>query len=328
MKIPLLIIAGPTGIGKTNLAIDVAERLTGEIVGADSMQIYRYMDIGTAKPSPEERDRIPHHLLDIRDPDEEFSVADYVTEATAAIRDIHERGKLPLLVGGTGLYIEKLLYGIFEGPGRDEDFRQEMHALAERSGVFAVHGKLQQCDPESAKRLHPNDLIRVIRALEVFHVSGLPISIQQKEATKPVAQYGALFFVLNAERESVYQRINTRVDLMIAEGFVEEVRNLYTRGYDRELRPMNSLGYKEIGNFLAGEYDLPTAIELMKRNTRRYAKRQLVWFRKYDDVRWIKRVVEGTEEAQRSNTEEILRAWSGYNSGSGSSDSESSGSSS
>ena len=316
-KNPLLIIAGPTGIGKTRVAIEVADSLNGEIVGADSMQIYRYMDIGTAKPDPEERARVPHHLLDIRDPDEEFSVADYVDEASAAIRDIYERGKLPLLVGGTGLYIEKLLYGIFEGPGRDEAFRQEMHTLAERSGVQAVHEKLQHCDPESAKRLHPNDLVRVIRALEVFHVSGLPISIQQKEATEPVAQYNAAFFVLSAERETVYRRINTRVELMIAEGFVEEVRDLYKRGYNRDLRPMQSLGYKEIGSFLAGECDLPTAVELIKRNTRRYAKRQLVWFRKYDDVSWITRELEkGAKRNLPPCSEAIRQMWVHYSSGS------------
>ena len=316
-KIPLLIIAGPTGIGKTRVAIEVAESLNGEIVGADSMQIYRYMDIGTAKPSPEERERIPHHLLDIRNPDEDFSVAEYVAEATAVIQDIHTRGKLPLLVGGTGLYIEKLLYGIFEGPGRDESFRQEMRALAERSGVSAVHEKLQLCDPVSAVRLHPNDLLRVIRALEVFHVSGLPMSTQQKEATKPVAHYNAMFFVLNAEREFVYQRINTRVELMIAEGFVDEVQDLYRRGYDRELRPMKSLGYKEIGAFLAGESDLPAAVEVMKRNTRRYAKRQLVWFRKYADVRWVTcDLQECAEKTIVSRSEAIRQAWIDYVSGS------------
>ncbi|MCP4404631.1 MAG: tRNA (adenosine(37)-N6)-dimethylallyltransferase MiaA [bacterium] len=306
-KIPLVIIAGPTGIGKTRIAIEVAEQLNGEIVSADSMQIYRYMDIGTAKPNPDERARIPHHLLNIRNPDEEFSVANYVTEATAIIRDIHERDKLPLLVGGTGLYIEKLLFGIFEGPGRDEAFRQEMYALAERSGASAVYEKLQHCDPEIAKRLHPNDLLRAIRALEVYHVSGLPMSTQQKEATKPTAHYDAAFFVLNAERELVYRRINRRVDLMIAGGFVEEVQDLYKRGYARELRPMNSLGYKEIGSFLAGECDLPEAVEFMKRNTRRYAKRQLVWFRKYEDARWISRDFEEDAENDIDACSEAIR---------------------
>ncbi|PID58544.1 tRNA (adenosine(37)-N6)-dimethylallyltransferase MiaA [candidate division KSB3 bacterium] len=328
--IPLLIIAGPTAIGKTRVAIEVAESLNGEIVGADSMQIYRYMDIGTAKPSPAERSRIPHHLLDVRDPDQEFSVAEYVTEATAAIRSIYARGRLPVLVGGSGLYIEKLLYGIFKGPGRDENFRQEMQALAARSGPQAIYERLQHCDPDTAKRVHPNDLVRTIRALEVFQLSGLPISVHQREATTPISRYEAMFCVLYAEREAVYHRINTRVELMAAGGLVDEVRSLYARGYDRKLRSMQSLGYKEIGNFLAGECDLPSALELMKRNTRRYAKRQLLWFRKYEHARWIeRRPVEDVEKDRSSPSRSILTAWASYTSGSSACvDSESSGRSS
>ncbi len=308
MGIPLIIIAGPTGVGKTRIAIDIAERLNGEIVGADSMQIYRYMDIGTAKPTPEEQSRVPHHLLDIRDPDGEYSAADYVRDATTIIQSIYERGKLPLLVGGTGMYIEKVLYGIFEVPGRDEAFRQQMQALADREGREAVHQTLQQIDPKTAKRLHPNDLVRVIRALEVFHLTGQSISDHQQQATIPVAQYETSFLVLNADREELYRRINTRVDQMMKEGFVDEVRTLHERGYHHGLRPLQSLGYKEIGAFLAGTHDLEETIRLIKRNTRHYAKRQLTWFRKYDNVRWIQREI---PPALDDTLEQCLEAISG-----------------
>lgn len=290
MKLPLLIIAGPTGIGKTGLAIELAERLNGEIVSADSMQIYRFMNIGTAKPTPEERARAPHHLLDIRNPDEAYSVAGYVNDAATAIRAIHERGKFPLLVGGTGMYIEKLLYGIFEGPARDEALRAELLNYAENMGNAALHERLRQADPAAAQRLHPNDRLRMIRALEVFHLTGSPISARQAETLTPKrARYDACFVVLTAERERLYARIDTRVDVMMAEGLVEEVQELYRRGYHRGLHSLKSLGYKEIGEFLAGEHDLPTAAALIKRNTRHYAKRQLTWFRKYADAHWIAR---------------------------------------
>lgn len=288
MKLPLIIIAGPTGIGKTRVAIEAAERLRGEIVSADSMQIYRFMDIGTAKPTPEERARAPHHLLDIRDPDEAYSVADYVHDADAAIRSIHERGGVPLLVGGTGMYLEKLLYGIFEGPGKDEAFRAEWLNFAEERGNAALHERLRQVDPAAAHRLHPNDRLRMIRALEVFHLTGAPISARQVETLTPEhARYDACFIVLNAERDALYARIDARVDAMIAAGFVAEVAELRRRGYHRELHPMQSLGYKEIGEFLAGERDLASAVTLIKRNTRHYAKRQLTWFRKYADAQWL-----------------------------------------
>ena len=288
MKLPLIIIAGPTGIGKTRVAIEAAERLRSEIVSADSMQIYRFMDIGTAKPTQGERARAPHHLLDIRDPDEAYSVADYVHDADAAIRAIHERGGVPLLVGGTGMYLEKLLYGIFEGPGKDEAFRAEWLNFAEERGNAALHERLRQVDPAAAQRLHPNDRLRMIRALEVFHLTGAPISAQQVETLTPEhARYDACFIVLTAERDALYARIDARVDAMIAAGFVAEVAELRRRGYHRELHPMQSLGYKEIGEFLAGERDLASAVTLIKRNTRHYAKRQLTWFRKYADAQWL-----------------------------------------
>ncbi len=296
MKQPLIIIAGPTGVGKTGIAIELAERINGEIVGADSMQIYRGMDIGTAKPTREEQARVPHHLIDIRLPNEDFSVADYVEAAAAAISDIAARGNMPILVGGTGMYIEKLLYGLFEGPGRDEAFRRDINAVADAHGNLALHERLRQVDPPTAERLHPNDRVRIIRALEVFHLTGAPISTFQQEAMTPERQqYQTCFLVIAAERDELYSRINARVEGMVAGGLVEEVQALYRQGFDRELAPMKSLGYKEIGEFLVGAYDLPSVIELIQRNTRHYAKRQLTWFRKYADAHWIQRKA-ATEE--------------------------------
>lgn len=285
--VPLLVIAGPTGVGKTSIAIEIAERLDGEIVGADSRQVYRYMNIGTAKPTPEERARIPHHLIDFRDPDEEYSAAEYARDASTVIADIYARGKFPLLVGGTGLYIQAVIYGIFEGPGRDEEFRAKMRELAEQHGTAYVHQKLAQVDPTTAQRLHPNDLVRIIRALEVYHLTGRSISEHQACHTQPLAQYYPYFLILNAQRSLLYARINARVDQMIAQGLIEEVEELHRRGYHQDLFPMNSVGYKEIFAFLAGDCDRETAIERIKRNTRHYAKRQLTWFRKYRNACWI-----------------------------------------
>jgi tRNA dimethylallyltransferase len=285
--IPLLVIAGPTGVGKTQVAIALAEQIGGEIVGADSRQIYRYMDIGTAKPTSAERARIPHHLIDIRNPDEDYSAADYAKDASAVIGDIHARGKIPLLVGGTGLYIHAVLYGIFEGPGRDEAFRNDMYTLAKQHGAEYVHQRLSQIDPETARRLHPHDLVRIVRALEVHHLTGKPISEQQASATAPIAQYHSCFIVLTAQRDILYARINARVEQMIQQGFIEEVQGLLRRGYHTTLNAMNSVGYKEMVGYLAGKHDLPSTITLMQRNTRRYAKRQLTWFRQYQESVWI-----------------------------------------
>ncbi len=309
--IPLVIIAGPTGVGKTKVAISIAERIGGEIVGADSRQIYRYMDIGTAKPTPEERARIPHHLIDIREPNEVYSAAEYTQDASVAIRDIHMRGKIPLLVGGTGLYIHVVLYGIFEGPGRDEAFRAQMHTLVEEHGAAFLHQKLSHVDPATAQRLHPNDLLRVIRALEIHYFTGRPISDYQSSATIPIVQYHSCFLVLTAERQALYARINARVDQMIDQGLVEEVRGLLKWGYHGDMNPMNSVGYKEIVEFLSGKHDLPSAIALIKRNSRRYAKRQLTWFRKYQDNFWICAEYSETIEEIVERCLRVISQWKG-----------------
>jgi tRNA dimethylallyltransferase len=287
MVIPLVVIAGPTGVGKTKVAIEIAERIGGEIVGADSRQIYRYMDIGTAKPTLEERVRVPHHLIDIRNPNEEYSAAEYAKDASAAIHEIHIRGKIPLLVGGTGLYIQAVLSGMFEGPGRDEVFRAQMRSFVNAYGSTCLHKELCRVDPKTAQRVHSNDLMRIIRALEVHHLTGKPISEYQASATEPLALYHSCFLVLSIERRALYARINARVDQMISQGLIEEVQGLIKRGYHADLNSMNSVGYKEIMEFLFGIRDLPSAVELIKRNTRRYAKRQLTWFRKYQSSFWI-----------------------------------------
>ncbi len=308
MAIPLIIIAGPTGVGKTQVAIEIAEKINGEIVGADSMQIYRFMDIGTAKSTFEERVRVPHHLIDIRNPDEDYSATDYARDATEIIRDIHHRGKKPLLVGGAGLYIRAVLNGIFEGPAKDETFRANMRALAEEQGNDAVYQKLRQVDPQTAQRLHPNDQVRVIRALEVFHLTGTPISSHQETATIPLDHYDACFLVLNTSREQLYSRINARVEQMIAAGLIDEVQDLLNRGYHAGLNSMKSLGYKEIVDYLAGSYDLQAAAALMKRNTRHYARRQLTWFRKCRVQAWIScNLPPSAEETVRTGLQAISK---------------------
>jgi tRNA dimethylallyltransferase len=286
--LPLLIIAGPTGVGKTRVAIELAERLNGEIVGADSRQIYRYLDIGTAKPSPEERARVPHHLIDICNPEQNYSAADYARDAAAMIEAIAARGKIPLLVGGTGLYIHSVLYGIFEGPGRDDDFRAHMQSIAETQGEDALFQELVRRDPLTAHRLHPHDRVRVIRALEVHHLTGRSISEFQTTATAPCAHYHVCFLVLTAPRPLLYARIEARVDHMLAQGLIEEVRGLLQRGYHQGMNALNSVGYAEILDFLAGRLAHDAAISLIKRNTRRYAKRQLTWFRKYPQAIWVR----------------------------------------
>lgn len=287
LVIPVVIIAGPTAVGKTTIAIELAERMGGEIVGADSRQIYRFMNIGTAKPTPEELSRVPHHLIDIRNPDEVYSAADFARDASAIMQEITGRGHVPFLVGGTGLYIHTLLYGIFEGPGKDEEFRNQMRTLTEQHGTVFLHQELQRLDPVSAQRLHPNDHLRIIRALEVLHLTGRPISEHQTFYTKPLNQFQSCFLVLNAPRPILYERIENRVENMVTNGLFQEVESLIQRGYHAELPAMTSVGYKEVLDYFHGISDRDTTVALIKRNTRRYAKRQLTWFKKYQDAHWI-----------------------------------------
>lgn len=282
----LIVIAGPTAVGKSAVALDLAKKIGGEIVSADSVQVYRGLDIGSAKPSWEERAQVPHHLLDIVDPEENYTVADFQRDATRAINEIHARGKLPLLVGGTGLYIRAVVRGFaFTEYGINQELRRKLQKIAAAEGPEVLHAELAKVDPKTAQRLHPHDLRRVIRALEVFLQSKTPIS-QQEENTPPQPVYDAVLFCLTRPRPVLYRRIEERVDAMISAGLVEEVKNLLAQGVSPHAKAMQSLGYKQIVAYLQHKTSLEEAISLIKRDTRRYAKRQLTWFRK-EKMIWL-----------------------------------------
>ncbi|WP_408956061.1 tRNA (adenosine(37)-N6)-dimethylallyltransferase MiaA [Natroniella sp. ANB-PHB2] len=288
MKEPLVALVGPTAVGKTKLSLALAQQLEGEIISADSMQIYRGMDIGTAKATPKEQKKVPHHLIDIVEPDQEFSVADFQERVDQLIPEIYQRGKLPMLVGGTGLYVKAVIEGfLFPEMETDWELRERLEEAAEKEGTEYVHDKLAKIDSTLAEKLHPNDLRRVIRGIEVYQQTGKTITYFKKEAKKRPPRYQAVKIGLRRERESLYQRINKRVDLMIEEGLVKEVRELYQKGYDRELISMQGLGYKELMGHFEGEYDLEEAIRLIKRDTRHFAKRQFTWFKRDDSIHWF-----------------------------------------
>jgi len=274
-------------VGKTEVAIEVAERLDGEIISADSRQVYRYLDIGTAKPTPQQRERIPQHLIDIVDPKEQFTAVDYGNLARKTIQEVFKREKTPIVCGGTGLYLRALTEGFFDGPPADAEIRVQMEKTADEEGVGALHRQLLQVDPEAAERIHPHDKKRIIRALEVFQICGKPLSLLQQEGEYPPKEYQFTKVGLIQRREELYKKIEKRVDNMIREGLLEEVKSLVERGYDRELVPLKTVGYKEMFEHLEEKYTLKRAIELVKRNTRRYAKRQLTWFRKDKEIHWF-----------------------------------------
>lgn len=287
-KIPLIVVAGPTASGKTSLAIDIAKELDGEIVCADSMQIYKYMDIGTAKATKEEQAQCPHHLMDIVEPDCEFSVADYTELAHKTISDIVSRGKTPIMCGGTGLYIDSVVndveFGEFEN---DYNLRRELEELAKKEGPQRLIDMLSEFDPLSAKKLHPNNLKRIIRAIEFYKVSGIPISEHQRMTKLKESRYSAVEFIIDRERCELYDRINRRVDIMMDEGLTDEVKMLIGRGYSPELNSMQGIGYKELIAYFDGKSTLDEAVDAIKQNSRRYAKRQLTWFRRNENIHWL-----------------------------------------
>ena len=277
---------GPTGVGKTALGIELAERFSGEIVNFDSVQVYRYLDLGTAKPTPEERARVPHHLIDILEPDEPFNAAAFVERADRVITEITARGHLPILVGGTGLYLRALLHGLFpvEVP---EEIRLRLRDRLIREGLASLYEELRQRDPEAARRIHPHDRVRVLRALEVCLATGRTFSELARAHAFRERRYQALKIGLNIPREELYRRLDERVDRMLAQGLLEEVKSLLERGFSPDLKPLQAIGYRHMIAYLTGQLSFPEAVRLMKRDTRRYAKRQLTWFRADPEVKWF-----------------------------------------
>ncbi len=285
-KQKIVIIVGPTGVGKSAAAVELARCCRGEVINADAMQVYRHMDIGTAKPSPEERRGIEHHLMDVVDPDEPFNAALFARLAAEKIREISARGRRVILAGGTGLYIKALTKGLFKGPGADPAFRAKLRARMDRFGVESLYRELHEKDAEAAARIHPNDSIRIIRALEVLEKTGRSITAQHDVHGFREQPYATLKIGLTLDRKSLYDRINARCGDMIVRGLVDEARKLLKMGYRGNLKPMQALGYKQILKYLNGEYDLPAALEEIMRETRRYAKRQLTWFGADPEIEW------------------------------------------
>ena len=303
MKKPLVILTGPTAVGKTKASIGLAKAIGGEIISADSMQVYKQMDIGSAKIKPSEMDGIPHYLVDILEPDEEFHVVLFQQMAKQAIQKIYEKGKIPILVGGTGFYIQAVLYDIdFSENEKDTSYREELEKLAQTKGAEYLHDRLREVDEKSAQDIHANNVKRVIRALEYFHQTGEKISEHNEEQRKKVSPYNFSYFVLNDERAHLSERINLRVDQMINEGLVREVQSLKEKGYTRDMVSMQGLGYKEMLDYLDNKCSLEEAVEIIKRDTRHFAKRQITWFKRESDVTWI------DKKEYDYNEERILKA--------------------
>lgn len=282
----IVAICGPTAVGKTAYSIEIAKKFDGEIVSCDSMQLYKYMDIGSAKPSLDELNQVKHHLIGIVDPSEMFSVAKYKELASSSIDDILSRGKLPIIAGGTGLYLDALLFDLdFAAEPSDDNLRDELYKIAEENGNLELHAILNECDPDSAKRIHPNNVRRVVRAIESAK-SGNKL----KDFAKDLSlndKYEFILIGLRRDREELYDRINRRVDVLVKEGLFEEVKMLREMGLSESDISMKGIGYKEVLAYFDGEYDLETAIDTIKKNTRHFAKRQITWLKRYDDMKWF-----------------------------------------
>jgi tRNA dimethylallyltransferase len=282
----VLAIVGPTASGKTALSILLAEKLRGEIISADSRQIYKFLNIGTAKPTPEDFHRVPHHFIDILDPDQEYNAAEYGQQARSKIEELLKRGIQPIIVGGSGLYVRAIIDGLFKGPGKDSEIREQLEKDAQRFGTEMLFEKLKQIDPVSAAKMDASKVRRVVRALEVYYTTGKPISdLHSVQETK--VPFEVLQYALEWERKTLYDRINRRIDEMMEKGLVEEVRELKTRGYLPGMNALNTVGYKETFDFIDGKLTKEEMVRLIKQNSRRFAKRQLTWFRADKRVRWI-----------------------------------------
>lgn len=295
---PLIILAGPTAVGKTSLSIRLAKETGGEIISADSMQVYRHMDIGSAKITKEEMDGVPHYLVDVLEPEEEFNVVRFQQMAKEAAEKIWEKGKIPLVVGGTGFYIQALLYDIdFTENDGDESYRRQLEQKAsDEEGASELYEMLKTVDPKAAQEIHPRNIKRIIRALEFYHQTGRKISEHNEIQRQKESPYNYAYFVLTDERSRLYERIDQRVDLMMEQGLLDEVRYLKERGVRKDSTAMQGLGYKELYAYLEGEYPLDEAVRIIKRDTRHFAKRQLTWFKRERDVIWADKSVIGQEE--------------------------------
>ncbi len=305
---PMVILTGPTAVGKTALSIRLAKAIGGEIISADSMQVYQKMNIGTAKIKTDEMEGIPHYLVDVLDPAEEFHVARFQKMAKEALQNIYGKGKIPLVVGGTGFYIQSLLYDIdFEEEEQDVEYREMLWKMSREEGNEALHRMLSQKDPVSAQKIHPNNVKRVIRALEFYRLNGYPISEHNEKESQKESPYQFAYFVLNQDRKKLYERIDQRVDLMMEAGLLKEVQDLKEEGYGKSLVSMQGIGYKEIYEYLEGSLTLDQAVDLIKKDTRHFAKRQLTWFGREKDVIMIQKEQFETEEEILQHMLEILK---------------------
>lgn len=287
-KKPLIIIAGPTASGKTKTSVLLAKAINGEIISADSMQVYRGMNIGTAKATIEEMQGVPHHMIDVLSPDEPCSIAKFQKLVKVALADIYSRGKVPILTGGTGFYIQSIVNDIaFEENEGDKSYRAGLEKMVKDGGGDSLFLKLKTIDPDAADMIHPNNMKRVIRALEYVHLTGERISVHNEREKLKTSPYDVGFYVLTMDRDYLYQRIDERVDKMLEEGLLTEVKKLLEQGYSKDLVSMQGLGYKEIIRYLSGEWTLAQSVEILKRDTRRFAKRQLTWFRREKSATWV-----------------------------------------
>ncbi len=301
MKQPLIILTGPTASGKTALSVELAKRIGGEIISADSMQVYRHMDIGSAKVTVEEMDGVPHHLIDVLDPQDAFNVVTFQEMAKEAMQKIYSNGHIPIVAGGTGFYIQALLYDIdFTDNDGDMEYRHQLEEMANERGAEVLHAMLREVDPPSAEAIHANNVKRVIRALEFYKKTGQRISEHNEEERQKESPYNFAYYVLNMDRATLYDRIDLRVDKMLEAGLEEEVKHLIAMGCTRDMVSMQGLGYKEIIDYLNGELSLDEAVYILKRDTRHFAKRQLTWFKREKEVTWV------TQEKFGFDREKIL----------------------